>query len=171
MLPWSRWPLLRDCFRASPRSAWWNRSSRWQPRWPSNRPKDSAQASLAHGAPAFVTGEHQVVPVPAEAAKDLPDIGSCVQNPQSTQIKECEFGGKDATYTVALVGDSHAAHWFEALNGFARSKGWKVVTYLKNSCPFSEARPQGRSRRKHQLRPKPLSRAWMTWPSEKTSTR
>jgi len=102
-------------------------------------PEGFGAASLAHGAPAFVTGEHQVVPVPAEAAKDLPDIGSCVQNPQSTQIKECEFGSKDATYTVALVGDSHAAHWFEALNGFARSKGWKVVTYLKNSCPFSEA--------------------------------
>ena len=102
-------------------------------------PEGFGAASLAHGAPAFVTKEHQVVPVPAEAAKDLPDIGNCVQNPQSTQIKECEFGSKDATFTVALVGDSHAAHWFEALNEYATSKGWKIVTYLKNSCPFNEA--------------------------------
>ncbi|UYQ77580.1 acyltransferase [Glutamicibacter sp. JL.03c] len=103
------------------------------------RPEGFGAASLGHGAPAFVTDQHQVVPVPAEAAKDLPDIGNCVQNPQSTQIKECEFGNKDATFTVALVGDSHAAHWFEALNEYAKSKGWKVVTYLKNSCPLNEA--------------------------------
>ena len=103
------------------------------------RPEGFGAASLGQGAPAFVTDQHQVVPVPAEAAKDLPDIGNCVQNPQSTQIKECEFGSKDATFTVALVGDSHAAHWFEALNEYAKSKGWKVVTYLKNSCPFNEA--------------------------------
>lgn len=102
-------------------------------------PEGFGAASLSHGAPAFITDEHQVVPVPAEAANDLPDIGSCVQNPQSTQIKECEFGSKDGTFTVALVGDSHAAHWFEALNDYALSKGWKVVTYLKNSCPFNAA--------------------------------
>ncbi|KSU65052.1 acyltransferase family protein [Arthrobacter sp. NIO-1057] len=102
-------------------------------------PEGFGAASLSHGAPAFVTSEHQVVPVPAEAAKDLPNIGNCVQKPQSTQIKECEFGNKDAKFTVALVGDSHAAHWFEALSEYAKSKDWKVVTYLKNSCPFNEA--------------------------------
>lgn len=102
-------------------------------------PAGFGAASLSQGAPAFITDQHQVVPVPAEAAQDLPDIGSCVQNPQSTQIKECEFGNKDADFTVALVGDSHAAHWFEAVDGYAKSKGWKVVTYLKNSCPFNEA--------------------------------
>lgn len=102
-------------------------------------PAGFGAASLSQGAPAFISDKHQVVPVPAEAAQDLPDIGSCVQNPQSTQIKECEFGNKDADYTVALVGDSHAAHWFEAVDGYAKSKGWRVVTYLKNSCPFNEA--------------------------------
>lgn len=103
------------------------------------QPAGFGAASLSQGAPAFIADQHQIVPVPADAAKDLPDLGNCVQNPQSTQIKECEFGKKDADFTVALVGDSHAAHWFEALNGYAQSKGWKVVTYLKNSCPFNDA--------------------------------
>lgn len=102
-------------------------------------PDGFGAASVAQGAPAFVAGHQQVVPLPATAAEDQPDLGDCVQEPKSMQIKECEFGSKDATYTVALVGDSHAAHWFEAVHGYAQSKGWKVVTYLKNSCPFSAA--------------------------------
>lgn len=104
-----------------------------------NPPAGFGAASLAQGAPAFVVDEHQVVPLPANAAKDLPALGDCVQNPQSTKVKECEFGDQDAEFTIALVGDSHAGHWFEAVNGYAQSQGWKVVTYLKNSCPFNAA--------------------------------
>ncbi|MEG2712724.1 MAG: acyltransferase family protein [Glutamicibacter sp.] len=104
-----------------------------------NPPAGFGAASVGQGAPAYLSGHRQVVPLPATAAEDQPELGDCVQEPKSTQIKECEFGSEDASYTVALVGDSHAAHWFEAVSRYAQSKGWKVVTYLKNSCPFSEA--------------------------------
>ena len=104
-----------------------------------NPPTGFGAASVDQGAPAFLAGHRQVVPLPATAAEDQPELGDCVQEPKSTQIKECEFGSEDASYTVALVGDSHAAHWFEAVSGYAQSKGWKVVTYLTNSCPFSDA--------------------------------
>ena len=43
---------------------------------------------------------------------------------------------KGATFTVALVGDSHAAHWFPALERLARHEGWAIVTFLKVACPF-----------------------------------
>ncbi|PRA11655.1 acyltransferase [Arthrobacter sp. MYb211] len=102
-----------------------------------NPPAGFGAASVSAGAPAYLADQPQIIPVPATAEDDQPDLGECVQDPQSTQIKECEFGSKDATLTVALVGDSHAAHWFEALAGHAKERGWKIVTYLKNSCPFS----------------------------------
>ncbi|WP_313812451.1 acyltransferase family protein [Glutamicibacter sp.] len=103
-------------------------------------PEGFGAASVPTGAPALLPGVEQVVPLPASAADDQPQLGGCVQEPQSTRIQECEFGSKKATYTVALVGDSHAAHWYEALSGYAQQRGWKLVTYLKNSCPFSAAR-------------------------------
>lgn len=108
-----------------------------------NPPAGFGAASLHQGAPAFIGDARQVVPLPANAAKDLPALGDCVQDPQSTRIKECEFGDEDADFTVALVGDSHAAHWFQAVNGYAQDQGWKVVTYLKNSCPFNDAQRFG----------------------------
>lgn len=104
-----------------------------------NPPAGFGAASVSAGAPALLSGIQEVVPLPAVAADDQPQLGECVQEPKSTQIQECEFGSKDASYTVALVGDSHAAHWYEAVEGYAQQRGWKLVTYLKNSCPFSAA--------------------------------
>lgn len=102
-------------------------------------PAGFGAASVSAGAPALLPGIQEVVPLPAVAADDQPQLGECVQEPKSMRIQECEFGSKDASYTVALVGDSHAAHWYEAVEGYAQQRGWKLVTYLKNSCPFSSA--------------------------------
>ena len=52
----------------------------------------------------------------------------------------CFYGPKDATLTVALVGDSHAAHWFPALERLAVERGWRLVPFTKYSCPFVELR-------------------------------
>jgi peptidoglycan/LPS O-acetylase OafA/YrhL len=53
---------------------------------------------------------------------------------------KCVYGAKDARYTVALVGDSHAAHWFPALERLAEHERWRVVTFVKVSCPFIDMR-------------------------------
>jgi hypothetical protein len=34
------------------------------------------------------------------------------------------------------VGDSHAAQWFPALERVAEHEGWRLVTFVKVSCPF-----------------------------------
>jgi len=39
--------------------------------------------------------------------------------------------------TVALVGDSAAMEWFDALNAIAVHRHWKLVTELHSSCPWS----------------------------------
>ena len=42
--------------------------------------------------------------------------------------------------TVALVGDSHAAQWFPALEDVARRRHWRLLTFTKVACPFLDMR-------------------------------
>ena len=48
----------------------------------------------------------------------------------------CVYGDRNGAITVALVGDSHAAHWFPALNVIAKERGWRLVPLTKFSCVF-----------------------------------
>ena len=52
----------------------------------------------------------------------------------------CVYGKKAGTVTVALVGDSHAAHWFPAIELLARQRGWRLVPLTKFSCVFVDMR-------------------------------
>lgn len=96
--------------------------------------------SVPAGAPAYLQGQRQIVPVPADAEHDLPDLGECVQKPQSQVTVECAKGAADGALTIALVGDSHATHWYRAMEATAKENDWTLLTYLKNSCPFSATR-------------------------------
>jgi peptidoglycan/LPS O-acetylase OafA/YrhL len=49
---------------------------------------------------------------------------------------DCAYGNAKGAFTVALVGDSHASHWFPAIERLARHEGWRVVTFVKVACPF-----------------------------------
>ena len=100
-------------------------------------PAGFGAASVPAGAPAYLEGQKQIVPVPADAEHDLPDLGECVQKPKSPITVECAKGAKDGSLTVALVGDSHATHWYRAMEETAKEQGWTLLTYLKNSCPFN----------------------------------
>ena len=53
----------------------------------------------------------------------------------------CGFGvaPAKATTTIALVGDSHAAHWRAALNVVAKAKNWTGVSISHTGCPLSKA--------------------------------
>jgi hypothetical protein len=53
---------------------------------------------------------------------------------------DCVYGVRDAAFTVALVGDSHAAQWFPALERLATHEGWRIATFVKVSCPFIDMR-------------------------------
>ncbi|HEX7490739.1 MAG TPA: acyltransferase family protein [Candidatus Limnocylindrales bacterium] len=49
---------------------------------------------------------------------------------------KCIFGNPSGSYTVALVGDSHASALFPGVNEVAKAHGWKLIPYLKINCPF-----------------------------------
>ena len=64
----------------------------------------------------------------------------CLAFERVVQPAKCVYGVTDATYTVALVGDSHAAQWFPALERLAKHEGWRIVTFVKVACPFIDMR-------------------------------
>ncbi|GAA2036992.1 acyltransferase family protein [Pseudokineococcus marinus] len=70
----------------------------------------------------------------AFAAEDWSDGMACLEDGTGTELVTCEAGDPDGSTTVALVGDSHAASWYEAVTAVAEQRGWRVVTYLKAGC-------------------------------------
>lgn len=77
-------------------------------------------------------------PDPSAVRADLPDAyrDGCVPTDTSGELKRCVYGVRDASTTVVLAGDSHAGHWLPALESVANEKRWRLVVYLRNSCPF-----------------------------------
>ncbi len=82
-----------------------------------------------------------VTPLPVDAV--LTPTAPCRLVSEDGLIDSCRFGltPDRATRTVALLGDSHAAHWRAALAGAAARRGWHGVSLTKDSCPFTLAVP------------------------------
>jgi len=57
----------------------------------------------------------------------------------------CLFGDIQSKVEVVLVGDSHAAQWFSAIEQTAISHHWKLLSLTKSSCPaaFLETKRNG----------------------------
>ena len=51
-------------------------------------------------------------------------------------MPDCVYGNPDSATTVALVGDSHAAQWFPAIEQLAKEHDWRLVVMTKVSCRF-----------------------------------
>ncbi|MBB4931912.1 peptidoglycan/LPS O-acetylase OafA/YrhL [Lipingzhangella halophila] len=81
-----------------------------------------------------------IYPPPVSATADLPGVydDDCHATPSVTTLKSCVYGPDDATTDVAIVGDSHAAHWVPALREVAHDREWRLHTYTKSSCPFTD---------------------------------
>ena len=82
-----------------------------------------------------------VHPAPASAAQDTPLTyeDGCNQTIAGTEAIVCEYGPEDADRTVALVGGSHAAHWFPALEVIAEQQDWRLLNIVKGACLFTDA--------------------------------
>ena len=60
----------------------------------------------------------------------------CFMSLRGSKPPDCVYGNPEGSYTVALVGDSHAAHWFPAVEAIANARGWRLLTFTKASCVF-----------------------------------
>lgn len=80
-----------------------------------------------------------IYPPPVSAESNLPSVydDDCQTSPAVTTPQSCVYGPDDATRDVALIGDSHAAHWVPALREIATDQQWRLHTYTKSSCAFT----------------------------------
>ena len=62
----------------------------------------------------------------------------CEPSLGQTTIPACTFANKNATRTMVLYGDSHAAMWFDALVGLAAFTRWRLVYLGKSNCPADQ---------------------------------
>jgi len=58
-----------------------------------------------------------------------------------TAVLSCGLGAdeRSADRTVALVGDSHATQWFNAMDQLGKTRNWHVKTFTKAACPVTFA--------------------------------
>ena len=71
---------------------------------------------------------------------DLPAIydHGCVLDPGQAHPPDCVYGNPDGAVTVAILGDSHAAHWYPPLEAIATAHNWRLLYFSKKGCPPSE---------------------------------
>jgi peptidoglycan/LPS O-acetylase OafA/YrhL len=82
-----------------------------------------------------------ILPSPLDALKDVPTAyaDGCQQSATDADPVSCTYGDQDSKKVVAVVGDSKALQWLPAIDSWAGGHALKVVTYLKSSCPLSDA--------------------------------
>jgi peptidoglycan/LPS O-acetylase OafA/YrhL len=116
---------------------------------PPASPIGGPAASVAPQATALPTAPPTLVPLDPSAPRELrPRIGDarndadrlnergCGLSLAGTKPPLCVLGDGDGRVTVALVGDSHAAQWFPALQAIAVERGWRILPFTKDSCIF-----------------------------------
>ncbi|GGN47662.1 acyltransferase [Actinoplanes campanulatus] len=78
-----------------------------------------------------------VTPKVQRAHYDLPKYypSKChLEYADVTAPGECVFGDPAGKEMVYLFGDSHAAHWYPAMDAIAKQHGWKLMVRTKSAC-------------------------------------
>jgi hypothetical protein len=76
--------------------------------------------------------------------RDLSFLGSAchVGRESRDQVAWCEYGQTtNPSYTIALVGASHSAHWLPPLQVIAERNSWRVITLTASDCNFRVPHP------------------------------
>jgi peptidoglycan/LPS O-acetylase OafA/YrhL len=111
---------------------------------PAPSPTVSVQPSAAPRPKPRIDGAlpRDLTPSLARARQDTDTLRAdgCGLSLAGSKPPACVYGDPRGATTVALVGDSHAAHWFPAIELLARQHGWRLVPYMKFSCVFVDMR-------------------------------
>jgi hypothetical protein len=76
----------------------------------------------------------------AAVRNDKPSLyaDGCVLERGDQTPPRCLYGATGGSRTVAILGDSHAAQWFPALQKITQQHGWRLLYFAKQGCPPSE---------------------------------
>jgi peptidoglycan/LPS O-acetylase OafA/YrhL len=108
----------------------------------SGQEEERVAKALQTGFVPFVDGDTAMKPNPLKADYDKGEtLGRCLGSATGPAAPPCEYGEKDdPTATIAVVGDSHAGVLAGPVVTVAKERGWRVLTYLHGSCPFTADR-------------------------------
>jgi hypothetical protein len=85
-----------------------------------------------------------VYPPPAQARALQQNMGCDHRESAGNGLLDiCFFGAspRNATRTVALLGDSHAAHWRNALDVVLAAHRWRAISVQRAGCPLTLGHP------------------------------
>jgi len=107
------------------------------------RGAEAVRSSGAHAEP--VDQVPHITPDPLVARDDLPEVyrAGCHVTRQESAVRGCTYGSPTSDFTVALVGDSHAAQWVPAFQRVAQQRGWRLTVYTKSQCPVLDVTVAG----------------------------
>ena len=73
-----------------------------------------------------------------EASTDTSDVYTtgCHQFLASTPATPCDFGDREGSITIGLLGDSHAAQWFAPIESMAANNAWRLISHTQGGCPI-----------------------------------
>jgi peptidoglycan/LPS O-acetylase OafA/YrhL len=100
--------------------------------------RDAAPLDAVVAALAATVLPDNVRPSPFAAAADTSILyeTECHQFMTPTVAEGCVFGDPDGAITIGLLGDSHAAQWFVAVDAIARERGWRLIAHTQGGCPL-----------------------------------
>lgn len=87
--------------------------------------------------PAFASEDSYWTLSPAALTYGIGPNDECPKRSGSTLVP-CDFGSDNALITVALVGDSHAAHLLDPLLTYGEARGWNVELFTRSGCSSFE---------------------------------
>jgi hypothetical protein len=62
----------------------------------------------------------------------------CVDQGGDDHLADCRYGNLQSPTTIVLYGDSHAAHWFPAMEKVASDHNVQLVVFTKGGCPDAQ---------------------------------
>ena len=78
-------------------------------------------------------------PLRASADRSRASDDGCLVGREELQSPKCAYGPGKARAEVVLFGDSHAAHFFPALERIAERRRWRVTVLTKMGCAPADA--------------------------------
>jgi peptidoglycan/LPS O-acetylase OafA/YrhL len=98
----------------------------------------TTSSGLLGTADASVIAPTAVTPLDAQASTPYAALHGChVGYSATAPAPACVFGDARARRTVVLLGDSHAAQWFPALDELAVREHFRLISWTKSGCPFT----------------------------------
>ena len=86
----------------------------------------------------FTSGNQAAVAMNLNEIRKQPiiyDEGCQLDKSSSKPKDDCVYGDRNSIKNVVLLGDSHAAQWFPAIDRWDQNRGYRLVVMTKSSCP------------------------------------